>query len=333
LNLKGLAIRPQRLRQRNSEFESDLSQILADTCRRAAIAVRAHYLEAPAPSEITVQGAIQKDIEDPRTLVTPADRRSDEIITSALQSQLGCTILSEESGTIQATRKTHFRAIVDPLDGTLNFNKGCWGLYGISIGIESHGRLVAGAIALPSFNKLIVAETRKGVRLYFLEGTKPPTKLALFEKAGLGKTSLRSARICIGRGAAPPKKLEMPPLSYLISNANEALNFGSCTVGLASVLLNKADALILPDQYYWDFAGGLCALEQLGGHIAIWRDNWLRPVDPSALADASETSQFDVAFTRERGLMREITDVINGISRDTKQASIPQDASSVRELT
>ena len=51
------------------------------------------------------------------------DQRSEEIIISELSKNFGYTILSEESGLINETKKSQPYWIIDPLDGTLNFSR------------------------------------------------------------------------------------------------------------------------------------------------------------------------------------------------------------------
>lgn len=294
----------------------DLVRLLEAACRSASATVQCLYRALPLETMSTGQDrnldVLEKDSRDPRTVVSKADLSSEQIIISTFSEALGCTFLSEEAGVVPNPKRVEYRVIVDSLDGSKNFVQGTFGLYGISIGIERKGLLTAGAIALPHFNELIVAERGNGVYFQPLRGAKEQRNIIGVPKVEESDLTLSRARICVGRGGAHPSVKSIPPLSCLQDAANEATNYGSCSVGLSSVILGRLDALLLPGQRYWDFAGGLLIIRELAGCFGIWTDGWAVPVDDSKLASATQDSLFDIAVTRDHELFDEIINQVNG---------------------
>lgn len=288
----------------------NLLALLSTTGENAARVVRRYYSAFPGGNSSLRREsklrAVEKDATDPRTVVSRADLASEEIIFSVLRHDLNCTFLSEEAGALPGDPKAEFRVIIDSLDGSKNFLQGCNGLFGISIGVERWGNLIGGAIALPYFNELLVAERGKGVYLKLLNPTRSRwLRKKLYKPTGV-PASLAMARINVARGAAESKVLAEPPLSRILQTANESVNYASCAVGLASVALGRIDGLVLPRQRYWDFAAGMVIIKELRGEFGIWRNNWRDQVDESELARATAESYYDIMATLHPALFREI---------------------------
>jgi myo-inositol-1(or 4)-monophosphatase len=87
---------------------------------------------------IVVNSSMGKDIK------LQADIESEKIIVDEL-SKTGYNILSEESGMIRSTASQEYCWIVDPLDGSLNYQRGI-DLYCISIGLWKDQTPIAGVI-------------------------------------------------------------------------------------------------------------------------------------------------------------------------------------------
>jgi len=246
----------------------------------------------------TVADIVQKDILDVRTITSDADRLAEEYIVESLQMELGCSILTEERGFIPAGGVV---AIVDPLDGSMNYTHGTLGLYGVSIGLIESGRLVAGAIHLPAFGETVVAERGRGA-LWIREGTTTQLRMGC-------RVDLSDARVCIGRGSASPGVLAQPPLSTLVERCGEVVNFASCSVGLLCVATGRVDALVLPRQAQWDFAAGYCILNEIG-KMKVYQE-W-KPVAEQRLTQNSmdADAHFDVVTARTLHLFDQIEEIL-----------------------
>jgi len=68
-------------------------------------------------------------------------------------------IIDEETGIIDNT--SEFTWVIDPIDGTSNFQKGV-PTYGIMLGLLKGAIPIAGGVILPYFNELYIAEKGKG---------------------------------------------------------------------------------------------------------------------------------------------------------------------------
>ena len=151
----------------------DLLDLLRSAAENATRAARRYYSPYPAGDEPSIREnrlqATEKDETDPRTVVSKADLDSEKIIFSTLRGKLDCAFLSEEAGALPGGPQTEYRVIIDSLDGSRNFVRGSNGLFGISIAIEHRGWLVAGALALPYFDEILVVERGKGV--YYLKSS------------------------------------------------------------------------------------------------------------------------------------------------------------------
>ena len=99
-------------------------------------------------------------------LVTEVDHRSEAAIAEVLTRAFpGHRILAEEGGE-GLVRKSPYRWIVDPLDGTTNFAHG-FPAFCVSIGLELEGRIILGVVYDPLHRELFEAQLGGGA---FLNG-------------------------------------------------------------------------------------------------------------------------------------------------------------------
>lgn len=103
-------------------------------------------------------------LKDDRTLVTEADLRADELVTSAIGERYPDDyVLSEERETSYAPTSPG-AWVVDPLDGTANFALGLHG-WGVSIARMWNGEPVAGVLHFPAVGETFTAIRSQGARL------------------------------------------------------------------------------------------------------------------------------------------------------------------------
>jgi myo-inositol-1(or 4)-monophosphatase len=107
-------------------------------------------------------------------LVTAADRAADALLVSAITTAYSRDgMVSEESGfRASASGRTW---VIDPLDGTANFAAGLPD-FGVIIGILQQAQPIVGAMYLPAFDVLYLAEhgsgaTRNGAHLAATDAT------------------------------------------------------------------------------------------------------------------------------------------------------------------
>lgn len=295
---------------------SRLLEIVSEACLAGGKSLMSLYLQ---PEELGVR---QKNLQDPRTVVCQADINSERAIIRTFRTSLECSFLSEEAGELPSRRTVkhparsrimpgRYRVIIDSLDGTKNYVEGAMGLFGVSIGVERERQILAGAISLPYFGEDLLAERGKGafLRRHGKECGGSPAGVSSLKKSAR-QVPLHNARVCIARGGAAASVLSQPPLSVLLGACNEAVNYGSCSVGLANVTLGRIDALVLPCQKYWDFAGGYTILKEIGASFAVWQDSWSKRVAEERLTQAGSSDYFDIVAARSPDLFREIMEII-----------------------
>jgi len=136
-------------------LRSALLNVMMAAARKAARALKRDFGELEK---------LQVSLKGPANFVTAADRRAEETLFQELsKARPGYGFLGEESGEREGADKTH-RWIVDPLDGTTNFLHGI-PQFGISIGLERDGAMVAGLVYNPATDEMFTAEKGKGAFL------------------------------------------------------------------------------------------------------------------------------------------------------------------------
>lgn len=96
-------------------------------------------------------------------VVTRADKESEALIISRINETFpDHDILAEESG--EYSRRSSWRWIVDPLDGTTNFSQGL-PLFCVSIALEHDGEPVVGVVYAPYLNEMFSAVKDAGATL------------------------------------------------------------------------------------------------------------------------------------------------------------------------
>ena len=141
----------------NAHFDQRHSIFLdaAVTAARAAGAVLLEELHRER--RIEYKGTIN--------LVTDADRRSEQTIVSSLRSLFpDHQVLAEEGTTVDGS--SDYCWIIDPLDGTTNYAHR-YPHFAVSIGLESQGEILVGAVYDPVRDEMFTARVGGGA---FLNG-------------------------------------------------------------------------------------------------------------------------------------------------------------------
>jgi histidinol-phosphatase len=94
-----------------------------------------------------------------RTPVSEADEAVERMIRERIAAERpGDGVLGEEFGTSGATTR---RWIIDPIDGTKNYVRGI-PIFGTLIGLEEHGRVIAGVVSAPAMARRWWASAGEG---------------------------------------------------------------------------------------------------------------------------------------------------------------------------
>jgi myo-inositol-1(or 4)-monophosphatase len=199
---------------------------------------------------------LQVSLKGPGDFVSAADRRADEVLIAELKkARPGFGFLTEESGTIEGTDKTH-RWIIDPLDGTTNFLHGI-PLFAISLGLEREGQLVAGVIYNPVLNELYVAERGSGA---FLNDK----RLRVAGRRRLADAVVTTGLPHVGR---PGHEVQVDQARPVINAAAGLRITGSAAMDLAWVASGRFDGYWQQGLSPWDIAAGVVIVREAGGIV------------------------------------------------------------------
>ena len=205
-------------------------------------------------------------------LVTEIDHASEKAIIDIIKkSYPDHFILSEEIGEI--VMDSAYKWIIDPIDGTVNYANGI-PICCVSIGIEHDGKIVLGAVYNPFINELFVAERGRGATL-----NEKPIRVS-------SKPHLASSCLVTG---FPYSLLDEPngPLDVfnaLIRQGIPVRRLGSAAIDLCWVAAGRFDGFYEHKLQAWDSAAGFLMVEEAGGMVTDFSNNYYSPYQPQILA-------------------------------------------------
>jgi myo-inositol-1(or 4)-monophosphatase len=201
-------------------------------------------------------GQIPKDVQDGYDIATEYDLRAEELVRGRILDEYGDPVLGEEEGLIGDRERARQRLwIVDPIDGTFNYQRGI-PLYGVSIAYCQEGVPVSGAIYLPVLGQLFYASKGQGA---FLAGgnLRSPVPLQVSHEQEIprlvismaGRDVYQLIAACDGEGI-PRRTLRL---------------LMSAVLSLAYVAAGRMDAYLHTALNLWDCAAGDIVLQEAGG--------------------------------------------------------------------
>lgn len=188
-------------------------------------------------------------------LVTEIDRASEQLIRRRLLRAFpDFGFLGEEQGEYDAA--SEYRWIVDPIDGTNNFVHGL-PLFGVSIGLERRGVMVAGVIYDPMRQELFTAVTGRGA---FLNGrrirvSRTPTLATSLLSTGFSSRFLKERQPYLGWFEA------------FQCRSHGVRRIGSTVFTMASVAAGRLEGFYEQDLWPWDIAAGIVLVQEAGGRV------------------------------------------------------------------
>jgi len=189
-----------------------------------------------------------------RNFATNLDKEAEEMILDKIRTKFpNHGIIAEESGGSAPDRE--YLWIIDPLDGTHNFMRNI-DIFGVSIGIVQRGKFVGGVIYMPKENELYVGE--KGGGAY-----KNDKKIKVSSN-----DNLKDCSIAFDSSIRHSPEVMLKVLGDL---ANEVFNvrmLGSSARHLSYLAEGVLDFVVEFHDRPWDFAGGVCIIEEAGGKLS-----------------------------------------------------------------
>lgn len=188
-------------------------------------------------------------------LVTEMDGLAERTIIEMIRAANPAhTFLAEESGADAA--ESHYRWIIDPLDGTVNYAHGV-PIFCVSIALEVRGLVELGVIYNPMLDELFTAERGKGA---FRNGA----PIAVSPQTEFGKSLL------VTGFPYNVKENPMHCIDHFINFVREGRpirRLGSAALDLAYVACGRFDGFWEVTLNPWDVAAGALILTEAGGMI------------------------------------------------------------------
>lgn len=200
--------------------------------------------------------SIQQKSGQEKNLVTEIDKQSEDIIIDIIKRHYPQhDILAEESGE-EKNKKSDYKWIIDPLDGTTNYAHG-FPVFCVSIALEYKDEIILGAIYDPNLDEMFTAEKGKGA-------------------------FLNNKRLTVSSINSLDKSLLVTGFPYNITeNPNNAIehfiNFlmkgqavrrmGSAAIDLAYVAAGRYEGFWEVALNPWDMAAGGLLVKEAGGTI------------------------------------------------------------------
>lgn len=204
---------------------------------------------------------------DSNQVLTEADLAIGNLLITRIQRAYpGDSIIDEEAGVID--NKSDYVWVIDPIDGTSNFAQGV-PLYGIMVGLLQKGVPVAGAVALPAFSEICLAE--KG-------GGSWCNNRRLTVSADV---ELRSTLLAYGIDAHPQDpdftRRECSLLAEIVLSARN-IRCSNSVFDAVMVAKGKYGAVLNQTARIWDNVAQQVLIEEAGG---IYTDFFGKPIDYS----------------------------------------------------
>lgn len=208
-------------------------------------------------------------------LVTEADIAAENLIVERIRSyypQHG--ILAEESGeaVLVGGKRSEWKWIVDPLDGTTNYAHG-YPCFCVSIGLEHAGVLEIGVVYDPMRDEMFAAERGQGATLN-------DRKIRVSSVA-----ELNNAMLCTG---FPYNVRERPGFARHFTSftmtAQAVRRDGSAALDLAYVACGRFDGFWEDGLSPWDIAAGALLIQEARGQVTNFSDGALDIYNEQVLA-------------------------------------------------
>lgn len=208
---------------------------------------------------------------DPNDLLTEADITVQHIAVERIHEVFpDDVVLAEELGMGHQTPRPTGRAwVVDPIDGTSNFVRGLFPMFGISIAFVDQGICLAGGVAIPMLNQIYTAErgcgaVRNGEAIHVSTVAHVAHARADID---FGNQSCRWQTVARGH--------------ELICKIGHVRGIGSTVIGMCSVACGELDAFFHVNLSPWDYAAAQLIVTEAGGRVTTLRGQELSPLDGS----------------------------------------------------
>jgi myo-inositol-1(or 4)-monophosphatase len=231
------------------------------------------------------QGRFQVQEKGPKDLVTQADIAAQTTIRDTLLRAFpDHDFLGEEDAAERKAkglpqipeRKSDFRWIVDPLDGTTNYVHHLPG-YAVSIALEQGNNIVLGVVFDPLSKECYVAQRGKGATL-----NDRPLKAS-------GCQQINQALIAVSFSPHVGRdSLEIRRFVEILLASQSVRRMGSAALNLCYVAAGRLDGYLATSVSSWDVAAGMLIAQEAQGLVTGLDGQKLKNIErPELIAAAS----------------------------------------------
>lgn len=197
-------------------------------------------------------------VEDAQAFVASADKRAAEVLGNALaESGAPYGMLMEGAVETEGADRTR-RWIVDPMDGTANFQRGM-SHWAVSIALEKDGEIVAAVVYDPVKDEAFTASKGAGA---WLNGK---VRLGTSGKSALSEGMLATGMPPGGSDRLPDALIRFERLLRASAGVRQ---WGAAALDLAYVAAGRLDGYWNRNLAPWHFAAGLLLVREAGGKVA-----------------------------------------------------------------
>lgn len=191
----------------------------------------------------------------PNDLLTEVDLAVQDMIVDGIRRYFpDDAVAAEERDLAHAPDDPDARCwVIDPIDGTQNFVRGLFPMFGISLAFVRGGAAVAGGVALPMSGDSFTAEAGSGAYL-------GATRLRVSD---IPRVSL--ARVEVDFSGPPERPDTLRYASRMICEAGQVRCACATVTALCQIAAGEMDAFVHVGLNPWDYAAGQLIVEEAGG--------------------------------------------------------------------
>ena len=194
-------------------------------------------------------------------LVTEVDKKCEDLLLQKINTIYPQhDIIGEESGSHK--NEGEFCWIIDPLDGTTNYNQG-FPIFCVSIGIQHCGETVIGVVYVPYLDEMYSAIKGEGALL----NGKP---IAVSDKKELSECVLATG-FPYDKSTNPDNNLDN--VYRIVPNIRGLRRTGSAAFDLCSVAAGTLDGYWELNLHLWDVAAGELIVSEANGLVRPFKEN------------------------------------------------------------